>query len=141
MTDDTKVARTLQKNFLAAVAASNIESLPVQVLGRNFTIPTDQKYIEFSWFPNDPADGYWNDEKIYEGFFRIALHWPIDDGGIYSRIDDVMSVAAYFTKGRQLKEGDFSARVSQNPRFLGPIEGDKDMVFPVSVWYRSFRFS
>ena len=136
---DKLVLKALQKGVLAAVAASDNPSLPVKMLGRSFTIPNDQKYLEVIHIPNDPNDRFWGDEKLYQGILRLILHWPNDDAGVYSPIDLLNSIGLYFTKTTKLVQETITLNIYQQPKFTGVLERDKDTLFPLSIGYRSFH--
>lgn len=135
---DRLVIEALQKAVIAAVAASSLPTLPIKALMRNFEIPSDQKYLEVVYIPNNINGEFWNDEKTYQGIMRLILHWPINDDGAYEPLDVITSIASYFTKNRALQNGSVTVKIYQNPDLTGVIEGEKDNIFPVSIFNRCF---
>lgn len=136
---DELVLKTLQTATLAAVAASALPTLPVKMLGRNFDIPDDQKYLEVVFIPNNQSDRYWGEEQLYQGTFRLVLHWKNDDKGVYEPMNVAQSVASYFTKTNALRTGGFGVNITQVPKLTGVIEAGHESLFPVSMSYRSFN--
>ena len=138
------VLKTLQTATLAAIAASDTPDLPVKMKGRTFEIPNDQKYLVVVFIPNNQSDRCWGEEQVYQGIFRLVLHWPVDDKGVYDPIDIVDfensgSVASYFTKTNALRTGGFGVNITQVPKLTGVIEAGHESLFPVSMSYRSFN--
>lgn len=136
---DELVLKTLQTATLAAVAASVLPALPVKMLGRTFDIPDDQKYLEVVFIPNNQSDRYWGEEQLYQGTFRLVLHWKNDDKGVYEPMNVARSVASYFTKTNALRTGGFGVNITQVPKLTGVIEAGHESLFPVSMSYRSFN--
>ena len=133
------VIRAFQNGVKAAVAASSTPDLPIKMKGRTFTPPNDQKYVEVVFIPNNQDGEFWGSEKTYQGIFRLILHWPNDDQGIYTPIERIESVASYFTKDVKLSVGDFALTIYEEPKLLGDIEAGTETLYPVSMSYRSFR--
>lgn len=136
---DELVLKTLQTATLVAVAASALPTLPVKMLGRNFDIPDDQKYLEVVFIPNNQSDRYWGEEQLYQGTFRLVLHWKNDDKGVYEPMNVVRSIALYFTKTNALRTGNFGVNITQIPKLTGVIEAGHESLFPISISYRSFN--
>lgn len=136
---DKLVIQTLQTETLAAIAASDLPTLPVKMLGRTFTIPNDSKYLEVVLITNNPNDEFWGDEKIYQGIFRLVLHWQNDDKGVYDPMDVAQSVTDYFTKFKIFRTGGFGVKIVQDPKFDGFLEAGHEMLYTVSMTYRSFK--
>ena len=136
---DQLVIRTFQDAVKAAVAASNTPALPIKFKGRTFKPPKDQEYLETIFIPNNPDGLFWGSEKTYQGIFRLILHWPVDDKGIYEPLDVIESISSYFTKERKLFTGTFALNIYEEPKLLGDIEAGNETLYPVSMSYRSFR--
>jgi len=162
MSDELAI-RTFQDAIKEAVADSNTPTLPIKFKGRTFKPPKDQQYVEIVFIPNNPDGLFWGSEKLYQGIFRLILHWPNDDKGIYEPLNVIESVSSYFTKQRkllyfttstwdngQLWDNDqawlndvgfdvFALNIYEEPKLLSDIEAGKETLYPVSMAYRSFR--
>lgn len=136
---DQLVIRTFQDAVKLAVAASDTPLLPIKFKGRTFTPPDDQKYVEVVFIPNNPDGEFWGSEKTYQGIFRLVLHWPNDDKGIYEPLEVIENVSSYFTKQKKLFTGNFALNIYEEPKLLGDIEAGNETLYPVSMSYRSFR--
>ena len=144
MQNEVDVIRSLQRGVIAAVAASDNPNLPVKYLltdndGINdgqWTVPADQKWLEVVWIPNNPSDGgFLADATQYRGILRLILHWPKMPTGIYMPLGALASIASYFETGRVLS----GTQVYGKPAFGGMIEDADDVLFPVSIYYTSYR--
>lgn len=125
--------------FQQKVLAIDLDGLPVKALGRTFEIPQDQKYIEIIHIPNDGDDRYIANEKMFQGIFRLVLHWPNNDEGTYPPTDIIDLLEPYFSKNNLLFFGSNRLEFYQRPKFLGAIEAGQEMIYPLSVAYRCFK--
>ena len=130
---DREILQSLQKATIAAVAASSVPTMPVAYIGRTFTPPVDQKYLEVVFIPNNGRNDFWGAEKIHRGFYRLILHWPNDNTGAYTAMNYVESVGAYFTKNTLL---DNYVRVINKPDLIAPIQNGTEMLYSVSIEYQ-----
>jgi hypothetical protein len=136
---DRQILQLLQTSAIAAVAASTLPTLPIKAMGRTFTIPNDQKYLELVHIPNNRQGDFWDNSKVYRGIFRLLLHWPIDDVGDYPPMNLLQSIAAPLDKDAILVDGSISVKIYENPDFSGVVEAGTDRIFGVSIWYQSFN--
>ena len=127
------ILSSLQKAVIAAVAASSLPSLPVKYIGRSWVVPSDQKWLELVFIPNNSED-CWGDEQTHTGMFRMILHWPNDDAGAYGPLAVIKSIAGYFSKGTRLQ----NVQIYAKPSLTGLIENSSENLFPVSLRYTSF---
>lgn len=134
--NDRDILQVLQQATTAAVAASSLPTLPIKFLGRNFSIPDDQKWIEPIVIPSGAVE-FWGTERNYTGLFRLVLHWPKDDAGAYGPLDVLASVADYFSKARRLQNLEICATAA----FAGVIDGGADLLYPANMRFQSFRLS
>lgn len=125
--------------FQQKVLAIPLNDLPVKALGRTFTIPDDQKYLEIVHIPNDGDDRYIGNEKVYQGIFRLILHWKNNDEGVYSPTDIIDLLTDQFDKNNLLYFGTNRLEFYQRPKFLGLNEAGQELIFPLSVSYRCFN--
>lgn len=133
--DDVDILETLQQAVIEAVAASDMPELPVKFVGRSFTPPDNQRWLELVFIPVNRTDDYWGNEKNYQGILRLVLHWPNDDAGAYPPMNVLKSVAAYFTKDLVLPR----VQIRAKPDLTGVLEDGAQMLFPASIRYQSFR--
>ena len=140
MTDlnDGDVLKVLQNEVKTAVAASDVPTIPVKFLGRSFTKPNDDKWLELIFIPNN-QDNYWGDETLFQGIFRIALHWPLNDKGAYEPFDVIASVVKHFKKTTPLHGDNISLQIYQKPIVGGMITEASDNIIAASMSYRSFQ--
>lgn len=133
---DRYVLEALQKGVIAAVAASINPSLPIKAVGR-ITPDNDGKYLEIVHVPNNIQGEFWGSSQTYRGFIRLILHWTVQDEGAYGPIDLVDSIGSYFSKGLRLTDSENRVNlvITNNPNYLGDIEGSPDTLYPISVSY------
>jgi len=135
MEDETLIIASLQQGVTAAVAASSVPTLPVAYIDVNFDVPSDGKWVEIVWIPNNRQGDFWGDEKNYQGLFRLVLHWPKDGGGIYAPLETLASIAGWFAKGRMVD----GVQIYEQPDFTGSIPQDDETLYGCSIRYRSYR--
>lgn len=132
---DQQILEALQKATTAAVEASTTPDMPVKYIGRTFTPPDDQKYVEVVFIPNNRNNDHWGNEKNYQGLFRLVLHWPADEQGAYPPMRALASICAPFSKDMRLQ----NVVISANPDFGGPLEQGAELLYPASMRYQCFR--
>lgn len=135
---EQQILQALQTAVIAACAQSTIPTLPIKAIGRSFEPPNDQRYLEIVQIPNNITNEFWNESKTYRGMLRLILHWPIDDQGAYPPIATLQSIVSYFAKGKSLINGNVSVKITENPDFMGQIQGSPDTIYAVSVRYQCF---
>lgn len=140
MTTEKAILEALQKGVIAAVAASTLPAASVKYVGRNFTKPSNDKWLEVIYIPNNIAGEFWGGEKTHQGLMRLILHWPMSDRGAYEPITLAETIAGYFTKGLMLSDVANTVRVKiiDNPNLLGVIEQAPEMILPLSIRYQFF---
>lgn len=113
---------------------------PIQALGR--TLKPEQKsngkWIEFVQIVNNPPGMAWDDSKLYQGIFRIMLHWPLNDEGDYEPARYLDALSTFFKNGTLLREGDVTVKIYQNPDAGSAIPASGEQIFPLSLSYRCF---
>ncbi len=134
--DDVIILEVLQKATTAAVAASTLGAdFPVKYLGRTFTPPNDQKWLEVVFIPNNIEGGYWGTEKDYRGIYRLILHWPNDDAGFYTPMRALSSICSYFQKDKLLS----GVQIYEGFDSMTPIEAGSETLYPASARYTNYR--
>lgn len=131
--------RQILETFQQYLLGLSLNGIPVKALGRTFDPPNDQKYLELIHIPNDPDDKYIDGSKMYQGIFRLILHWPNNDEGVYDPLNIVDFLSAQFTKENPLWIGAHRLEFYQRARFLGQDDTGQDILFPLSVYYRCFQ--
>ena len=131
------VLKVLQTAAIAAVQGSSIPGLAIQAVDQTLDpIPGDGKWIEFVHIPNNGSDRYWDGNKVLQGIFRIILHWPVNKSAGYAPIRYIEELAKSFDKDALTAEG---VEIYQNPEFTGSVPTGNDIIYPLSLAYRSFR--
>lgn len=133
--DEAAIISALQKGVTAAVTASTMPALPVSYLDVDFNVPSDQKWLELVWIPNNRLGDFWGDQKNYQGILRLVLHWPNKGMGVYPPLELLASIAGYFTKGRMLS----GVQITEPPDLTGALADGDEMLYPASLRYSSFR--
>ena len=136
---EAEILEALQKATTAAVAASTLPELPVKYKGRVFTIPSDDRWLEIVYIPNNINGEFWSSGKTYRGLYRLLLHWNIDDTGVYDPLRVIASIAGYFPIGAIFQSGGVRVKVYQEPDLTGVIEAPPDQLFPVTIRYETFQ--
>lgn len=132
---EREILQALQGAVTAAVAASTLPALPIAYVDITFTPPSDQKYLEIVFLPNNQMNGFWGNSKNYMGAMRLILHWRNDGSGPYTPMNTLASICAYFTKDRFLS----AVKIADEPDFTGSIAGQGDLLYPATVRYSRFN--
>lgn len=135
MDKEEQIITALQR---AAMAAAEAEQTPIKILGRTFNVP-DGPWLEIVHIPNNVTGEFWADGKTYRGLFRLMLHYPLNDAGIYAPTRLISAIAAHFHKGAVFTAGGVSVKIYDEPDLTGMIEAPPEMLFPVSIRYMSFQ--
>lgn len=133
--DDFAILDTLQTAVTAAVDASIKPDLDVKYIGRTFTPPNSQQYLEVVFLPNNRPGDFIADGKNYAGVLRLVLHWPADEQGASVPGEVLASICSYFIKGNQLD----GVQIADHPNLTGVLEQGVDIIYPASIRYVSFR--
>lgn len=135
MENETAILSALQKGVTAAVAQSDAPTLPVRYLLKTFIVPNNQKWLELVWLPNNSRGSFLGDEQNHRGILRIILHWPNDGGDVYAPTNLLASITRYFANGLVLS----GVQIVGKPQPTGVVEDGDDTLFPVSIYYQSYR--
>lgn len=139
---ETDVLKALQAAGIAAVAASAIPTMPIKAIGLTFDTTKkapDGKYVEFVNIVNNRTGDYWDDSRVYQGTFRIILHWPIDEQGAYPPMTYLDQLASFFPKNTRLVSGQANVQIYENPVASGEVVNGSELLYPVGIMYRCFR--
>lgn len=131
------ILEALQKAVTTAVGSSPA----VKYVGRNLTPPSNGKWWEIVYFPNNYEGEGWGEEKTYRGVLRLLLHWPMNNSGAYSAMDEVKRVGDYFNKGLLLKDpsNNVTVKISDNPNISSVIEEPPELLIPLTIRYTCFK--
>lgn len=142
MENESLILAALQEGVTAAVAAGDDPTLPVKYLlisaasGTQWEgVPDDKKWLELVWIPNNRPSDFIGDEQNHRGILRLIFHWPNSGTGVYEPVDLIASITTYFRKGRLLS----GVQVYAKPQPTGIIENGDEVLFPVSIFYQSYR--
>lgn len=133
------VLEALQKAALSAVAGTG--SPPVKYVNRNFNPPSDGKWWEVVYIPNNIEGEFWNEGKTYRGVMRLILHWPQNDQGAYAMLDEVARVSNKIVKGTIYQDAGNNAyvRIIDHPNVSGVIEQPPENIAPLTIRYSCFK--
>ena len=134
---ETEIVRLLQQAVTSAVN----EKLPVKYLAVNFKKPSNDKFWEIVYIPNNISDEFWGSGKTYRGVMRLILHWPQNNKGAYESLEEVKRVAGYFQKGKEMysKEGSFKIILTNEPDLTSFIEEESSLLLPLTIAYSCFK--
>ena len=135
---DRYILQALQTATIAAVTASIMPSLPIKVLGR--TVPANSgKWLEIVFIPNNINGEFWDKGKTYRGLFRLLLHWPLEEEGVYLPMDVLASICSHFPIGAVFQSENVSVKIYQEPDLTGVIESAPETLYPATIRYESFQ--
>lgn len=134
---ETEIVRMLQRAVTSAVN----ERLPVKYLAVNFKKPSNDKFWEIVYIPNNIPDEFWGDGKTYRGVMRLILHWPQNNKGAYEPLNEVERVAGYFEKGKEMysNDGAFKIILTNEPDLTSFIEEESSLLLPLTITYSCFK--
>lgn len=135
---EAAILRAFQQKVITAVALSTYPTLPIKFVDVAFQVPTDQKWLELIFIPNNPTDRTWGDEEVNRGIFRMILHWPNNGAGAYKPLELVASIASSFHKGQRIG-GLFE--ILNKPKSLSPINEGSEVMYPFSLEYSVFSLA
>src|SRR6478752_7780669 len=131
---ETDILQALQTSALAAFNVNDLktvlnwdETTHVKVIGRTFTPPSDGNYLEFAQVVNNRPDDYFGSERVYQGSFRIILHWMPDDEGAYKLMRYIDQLGDFFPKDKLLQSGQATVKIYENPSASGVIENGSEL--------------
>lgn len=132
------ILEALQK---ATITAVNPTALPVKYLGRTFNPPSDGRWVEVLYFPNNVENEFLGDSKTYRGFFRLILHWGIDDAGVYTALEKAQEIANGFAKGSKFADlgNNVSVKIYDTPDISSVIEEAPELLIPITIRYIYFK--
>lgn len=134
----TDVLKALVEAAKTNVAASTKSGLPIKHKGRNFDIPNDNKYLELIDVANDRTNEFWDTGRTYRGSFRLILHWPISDEGVYEPSRYIDELGTKFGKEKSFVSGGLTVKIYDHPVNMGMIEHGSELLFPLVLPYTCF---
>lgn len=134
--DESAILETLQTAVTTAVSESTVDSdMPVAYINKDFDIPTDGRWLQLVWLPNNRRGDFIGTEKNYRGILRLVLHWPKKGTDAYAPLQWLESVTLYFEENRLLSGVQFY----EIPDFTGPLTEEDESLWPIDVRYMSCR--
>lgn len=141
---EVEVSKALIKGAIAAITGNadpTVAATPIKAPGRTFQPPIDQKYFEIIPFLNGAFQTFWASGETFQGFARVILHWPTDDGGIYGPMALLAKVKAVLAKGTFLENSGAKLLIYDHPVIASPVENGQETLFPLTVRYQCFAAS
>lgn len=134
---ESELVKILQRSVTSAVG----DSIPVKYIGVNFKKPSNDKYWEIVYIPNNIKNELWGRGKTYRGIMRLILHWPQNNKGVYTPMEEVERVAAYYEKGKKMVslDGTTKITITDNPDLGGIYESESSLLLPLTIPYLCFR--
>ena len=134
---ESDLIRILQRSVTEAVGTS----IPVKYIGVNFKKPSNDKYWEIVYIPNNVNDEFWGTGKTYRGIMRLILHWPQNNKGVYTPMEEAERVAEFYEKGKQLFNTDGSIKliITDNVDLGGIYEDESSLLLPLTIPYLCFK--
>ncbi len=135
------ILEALQKAVTTAVAATTLPPTAVKYVGRLFEKPSNYRWLEVIYIPNNIENEFWDSSKTYQGILRLILHWGMDDKGAYEPTTLINDIAASFAKGGKFADpgNNVIVRIDEVPNLLGILEEPPELLLPLSVRYRFFK--
>lgn len=130
---ESKIIDLLQKQVTKAVNGL----YPIKYLNVNIK-PTDS-FWEVVYIPNNVENEFWDKGKTYQGILRLILHWPADNTGIYTPLQEAERVSAGFEKGTELFGDDVKVIITDNPNLTSLNEDDGKLLIPLTIRYLCFK--
>lgn len=130
---ESKIIEALQKRAIEVVNDKKY----IKCLNVNYNPPSDKRWWEVLYFPANYENEYWGEGKSYRGIFRLILHWPQKNQGIYKPMEEVERVAEGFAKGTQLTDSTETAKVliTDNPNVTSIIEEESGLLIGLTIKY------
>jgi len=122
MRPNTLVLKALNEGVKIAVSEASLEhglEIPIKFQGRNFNAQEKPLYLETVHIPNNRNNDFWNNTTVFQGLYRLVLHIPNEDKGVYGYSDILDTVAGWFSKDKTLREGSMSVKIYKTPDFQG----------------------
>lgn len=126
---------------LFQTAFGNFTDLPVKYVNTNIKIPSNGKWWEIFYIPNNVEDEFWGEGKTYQGIFRPMLHWGQDNKGIYKPLSEVDKIVKGFPKGLKLVDNvdNVTVVIVDNPDVNNIIEESPELLIPLTIRYTCFK--
>ena len=133
------ILKALQKAVTVAVG----QQMPVKYMNTNINPPSDGKWWEVVYIPNNVTNEFWSEGKTYQGVLRLILHWPQDNKGAYDAMTEVSRVANSFQKGNVFTDPSnlVQVRIQDHANANGVIEEPPSLILPLTIRYSCSRIS
>ena len=130
---ESKIIEALQKQAIKTINDNKY----VKCLNVNYNPPSNKRWWEVLYFPNNYENEYWDKGKTYRGIFRLILHWPQKNEGVYKPMEEVERVAKGFEKGTMLTDdmNNVKVQISDNPDVSSIIEEESGLLIGLTIKY------
>ena len=130
---ESKIIEALQKQAIKTIN----DNKHVKCLNVNYNPPSNKRWWEIIYLPNNYENEYWDKGKTYRGIFRLILHWPQKNEGIYKPMEEVERVAKGFEKGTILTDdmNNVKVQISDNPDVTSIIEEESGLLIGLTIKY------
>ena len=136
---EQQILQVLQRSVETALEAVQ-PGFPIKMMGVTLNPqPLDGRYVELINIPNNRQGDYWSVDRIYQGNMRVLLHWAVDETGPYEAMTLLDQIGAQFPKGRRVPVVDTMLEFYGDPNANGPLEGNSELLFPLTLPYRCYR--
>lgn len=131
------ILEALQKGVTLAVGTS----IPVKYVNTNFKAPSNGKWWEVVYIPNNVTDEFWDEGKTFQGVLRLILHWPQSNTGAYLAMDEMKRVADSFIKGNIYTDplNQVRVKIQEHPNCTGVLEQSPEFLLPLTIRYSCFK--
>jgi hypothetical protein len=122
-------------------AVTPLTTLPVKYLNTNFKPPENGKWWEVLFIPTDVPDTTLGNEQMFQGIFRLLLHWPQDNKGVYKALEEVDVMREGFKKGSRFDDVATNTTVSvrENPDVSSIVEESPNLLIPLTIKYHCYK--
>lgn len=132
---ESQIIKLLQTAVITAVNGV----FPLKPLNVNIEPPAAGKWWEIVYIPNNRENEFWSDEQTYTGILRLVLHWPQDNTGIYTAMNEAVRVADALPKGSLFQStSGLKVRIVDNPNISNVIEESPNLIIPLTLRYQCF---
>lgn len=136
MMRESKIIEALQKQAIKIVNDDKC----LKCVNVNFNPPSNKQWWEIVYIPNNIPNEFWDEGKTYRGIFRLILHWPQKNQGIYKPMEEAERVAEGFRKGTELFDSNEIVKVliSDEPDMSNVLEDEGELLLGLTIKYVCF---
>lgn len=133
---ESKILKLLQQKALEVINDNKF----VKCLNVNYNPPANKRWWEVVYIPNNVENEFWDTGKTYKGIFRLILHWPQNNQGIYKPMEEAERVAKGFPKGLKLCDtiNGITVTIIEQPDCQNIIESEGELLIGLTIKYLYF---